>query len=75
MGDFGQLGRLLIGLGAVLLIFGLALVAFARLAPGGRLTGDLTFTRGPVTCLVPLATSLILSIVLTVLLNLFLRRR
>ena len=75
MGDLGQLGRLLIGGGAALLILGLALVAVARLAPGGRLPGDLTFTRGPVTCFVPLATSLLLSLLLTILLNLFLRRR
>lgn len=73
-GGFGQLGRVLLVGGAVLLILGAALIALARLVPGGRLPGDLVVSRGPVTCLLPLATSILLSLLLTILLNLWLRR-
>jgi hypothetical protein len=64
MGDLGQLGRVILIGGAILVAVGLVLVALARLLPGGR----------PVTCFVPLATSLLLSVLLTILLNLWARR-
>lgn len=74
VGDLGQFGRLLLVGGAILLLIGLAFVALGRVLPGGRLPGDITVTRGPVSCFIPLATSLLLSIVLTILLNLWTRR-
>jgi len=74
MGDLGQLGRVILIGGATLVVVGLVLVALARLVPGGRLPGDFVLTRGPVTCFVPLATSLLLSLLLTILLNLWARR-
>jgi hypothetical protein len=74
MGDLGQLGRLILIGGVALVLVGLVLVALARVLPGGRLPGDLVLTRGPVTCFVPLATSLLLSLLLTILLNLWARR-
>ena len=74
MGDLGQLARALIFGGAALLAVGLLLLVLARVLPGGRLPGDFTMNRGPVTCFVPLATSLLLSVLLTILLNLWARR-
>ena len=74
MGDLGQLGRVILIGGVALVVVGLGLVALGRLVPGGRLPGDLVLTRGPVTCFVPLATSLLLSVLLTILLNLWARR-
>jgi hypothetical protein len=72
--DLGQLGRVLVVGGAALLVCGLLLLGLARVLPGGRLPGDIAISRGPVTCLIPLATSLLLSIILTILLNLWTRR-
>jgi hypothetical protein len=40
----------------------------------GRLPGDIMVRRGPVTFYFPLVTSIVVSIVLTILLNLFWRR-
>jgi hypothetical protein len=40
----------------------------------GRLPGDLVFERGPVTVFIPIVSSLVISILLTVLLNLISRR-
>jgi hypothetical protein len=42
-------------------------------APIGRLPGDFTWRRGPVTVYVPLATSIIISVVLTIVLALLRR--
>lgn len=74
MSDLGQFGRLLLGIGGVLVLVGILFIAIGRLAPGGRLPGDFIVTRGPVSCLFPLAASLLLSILLTLLLNLWTRR-
>lgn len=74
MGDLGQLGRLLLFGGGVFVVLGGLLLLLGRVAPGGRLPGDFTVTRGPVTCFLPLATSILLSLLLTILLNLWLRR-
>jgi hypothetical protein len=65
------MGRLLIVLGLVLVGVGVLMTAGV---PIGRLPGDLTIRRGNFTLYFPLATSIIASIVLT-LLMLFLSRR
>lgn len=74
MDGLTQLGRLLLLGGGTLVLLGAVLLLLGRVVPGGRLPGDITIERGPVSCFIPLATSLLLSIVLTILLNLWLRR-
>ena len=64
-----QLGRMLLAAGLVLAALG---VVF--LAGGGRLPGDLSFGRGRARVYIPLATCLLVSVVATILLNLFSRR-
>lgn len=63
-----ELGRLLIVLGAVLIVAGLAITAF------GRLPGDLVWRRGNVSFYFPLMTSIVLSLLLTLLMWIFFRR-
>ncbi|HEY8201491.1 MAG TPA: DUF2905 family protein [Actinomycetota bacterium] len=60
-------------LGLVLLVAGLVLMLLGRLGLTS-LPGDLSFRRGRFAVYIPLGLSLLLSIVLTVVLNLFLRR-
>lgn len=67
-------------LAKLLILFGLGIAAMggilwlvSRLPGVGRLPGDFVFTTGNVTCMIPLATSILLSIILTVLLNLIFR--
>ena len=67
------LGRMLVALGVVLVIAGL-IFEFAPALRPGRLPGDLSFSSGNVRVYVPLGTSLVLSIVLTLVLW-FLSRR
>jgi hypothetical protein len=68
------LGRLLIVLGLVIVLAGIVLLVAGRVPGVGRLPGDLVVRRGPVTFYFPLATSIVLSVLLTILLNLFWRR-
>jgi hypothetical protein len=68
------LARLLIIAGLIILITGIIIYLIGRLGISfGKLPGDLRFETGSLTCVFPLATSIILSIVLTVVLNLILR--
>ncbi|MFN8642065.1 MAG: DUF2905 domain-containing protein [Candidatus Binatia bacterium] len=69
----GELGRLLMIAGGILFAVGLLLALAGRLPWLGRLPGDILVQRGPVTFYFPLATSLILSLVLTLLFWLFRR--
>lgn len=69
----GELGRILIVFGIVLVLLGAVFLVSPRVPFLGRLPGDLLFRRGDTTVFVPLATSLILSLVISILLNLFWR--
>jgi len=69
-----NIARFLILAGIVLIVLGgLAYLAARANLPLGRLPGDIRIERGGLTCLIPLATSILLSVVLTVLLNLIAR--
>jgi Protein of unknown function (DUF2905) len=69
-----QLGKALLVLGAVLMLVGGVVLAAERLGLG-RLPGDLSWQGKHGSFHFPLMTSLIISVVLTVLLNLWLRNR
>ena len=68
------LGRLLIVFGLVIVLVGVVLLVADRIPGVGRLPGDLVVRRGPVAFYFPVATSIVLSVLLTILLNLFWRR-
>jgi len=68
------LARFLVILGLVLLISGGLLYLAARInLPLGRLPGDIRIEQGNFTCIFPLVTSILLSVGLTLLLNLVFR--
>ena len=64
-------GRIVLVFGVLLVVIGGALMLFGRF----HLPGDFTFRSGSVTVYIPLATSIILSIVATIVLNLVFRQR
>ena len=68
------LGRLLLILGLVVAGLGGLLLLAGQVPWLGRLPGDLSFGRGNVQVYIPLATSLLVSLVLTLVLNLLARR-
>ena len=69
-----QLGRALIVMGVLIAVVGVALVLGGKLGLG-RLPGDIVVERKSFTFSFPLVTSIVVSVVLTVLANLLLRRR
>ena len=68
-----ELGRVLVAIGIVLVVVGGLAIAGIRL-PFGRLPGDIAITGERGGLFIPLGSMLIISIVLTLLFNLFLRR-
>ena len=78
MPELGRLGKFLIGFGVVMIILGgifLLLGSLSGKVPWiGRLPGDIYIQRGNWSFYFPLATSILLSIVLTLILSLFFRR-
>ena len=72
------LGKMLLGFGAVMVLLGVVLLVAGnfsgRLPWLGRLPGDIHIQRGNWSLYFPLATCLVVSIVLTLLFSLFGRR-
>ncbi|MBI2554062.1 MAG: DUF2905 domain-containing protein [Candidatus Rokubacteria bacterium] len=74
----GGVGKLLIGFGVVMLILGGIFLLLGNLSGKvpwiGRLPGDIYIERGSWRFYFPLATSILVSIVLTLIFSLFTRR-
>jgi hypothetical protein len=66
-----EAGRLIALLGILLLVIGGMMMLFGRV----NLPGDFVWRRGNLTIVFPLATSILASVVLTIVLNLLLRAR
>lgn len=74
MPDLSFIGRFVLILGVILVALG-GLIWLAGRAgiPLGSLPGDFRFERRGTTCFIPIASSVILSIIVTVILNLIAR--
>jgi hypothetical protein len=70
----GDLGKLLVVFGVLIVVAGLVLMLVGRVPFLGRLPGDIHVQRGNWTFYFPLATSLLVSVVLSLLLYVFGRR-
>jgi len=69
-----SLARGLILLGFIMMVVGGTIYLMTRLGvPLGQLPGDIRIQGENVSCLIPLATSILFSIILTLLLNLVIR--
>ncbi|HUO59726.1 MAG TPA: DUF2905 domain-containing protein [Candidatus Acidoferrales bacterium] len=61
-----DLGRILVGLGALLLVAGVVVLAFGRLnIPLGRLPGDVTWRGKNTVVYFPIVTCIVVSVVLS----------
>jgi hypothetical protein len=69
-----EIGRVLLVFGLILAAVGLVLLFADKIPFLGRLPGDILVKRKNFTIYFPLATMILLSIVLTVILNVFFRR-
>lgn len=78
MSLLGGLGKFFIGFGVVMIILGGTLLLLGTLSGKlpwiGRLPGDIYVQRGNWTFYFPVTTSILLSVILTLILSLFLRR-
>lgn len=77
MGDLSVLGRVLVVVGVVFVVVGLTFILVPRppfLDQLGRLPGDLVIRRGNATMYVPIVTSILASVLLTLILAVVLRR-
>ena len=68
--EVAQFGRVLVLIGGLILAFGVVLVFADRVPFIGRLPGDITLRGDGWTVYAPLATSIVLSVLLTVTLSL-----
>ena len=69
--EFGDLGKVLIILGAVIVGIGVLLVVGDKIPWVGRLPGDIIIRKEKITFYFPIVTCLILSILLTIIFSLF----
>ncbi len=74
MDGFSGLGKAMVVLGLIIVIVGVGLMFIDKIPFIGRLPGDLKFQLKNVTVHAPIVTCLVFSVILTVLLNLFIRR-
>jgi uncharacterized membrane protein YidH (DUF202 family) len=68
---FGALGKMLILLGVFIILIGLLLLIGEKIPWIGRLPGDIIIRKKNFTFYFPLATSILISIILTLLFTLF----
>ncbi|MDN5365325.1 MAG: hypothetical protein PWP44_528 [Thermacetogenium sp.] len=68
------LAKALMMIGGLLLLSGGILYLLGRISPIGRLPGDILYQKGNFTFYFPIVTCLLLSLILTLLLNLLFRR-
>jgi Zn-dependent protease with chaperone function len=69
-----EFGRLIIILGIVLILLGLGMSFFGKIPFVGKLPGDIFIKRENFSFYFPIATSIILSIILTLILNFISRK-
>lgn len=74
MPDLNALAKTFILLGVFLITFGAILLGAGKFPFLGRMPGDIFWQKGNFTLYFPLATSILLSLILTILLNLLFRR-
>ncbi|HIT03168.1 MAG TPA: DUF2905 domain-containing protein [Candidatus Caccocola faecipullorum] len=69
-----QLGKALIGMGLLLVAIGVVLVLAGKLnIPFGKLPGDITYQKKNLTVFAPFGTMLVVSVVLSIIFNIFSR--
>ena len=69
-----QIGKMLIAAGLLLAALGVCLIAAGKLnIPFGKLPGDITYHKKNLTVFAPFGTMLVVSVILTLILNIFSR--
>ena len=74
MSPFSYAGRLFLVVGIILIVVGVIFMVSDRFLPLGRLPGDIAWSRKGVSFFLPITTCILLSIILTIILNIIFRR-
>lgn len=69
--DLASLGKIIVTFALILFVIGGAFYLLGKIAGVGRLPGDIYIKRGNFAFYFPLGASIVISILLTILLNLF----
>jgi len=70
-----DIGKLLIFFGIILILLGLVFTFAGKITHLGRLPGDIAIHKKGLDIYFPLATSLIISLLLTIIINIFFRHK
>ena len=70
--SFDQIGKLLIFVGISVVVVGVIMLFLGRTSLG-RLPGDVTISTDNFTCFIPIASMILISLLLTIILNIVLR--
>ena len=73
MPDLNNIGKIFILFGGILLLIGIFFLFIGKIPHFGKFPGDIYIKKGNFTFYFPLVTSLILSVIITFVLNLILR--
>ena len=74
MGSLYAMGKLILGCGVMLILVGGLLMLAGKFTSLGRLPGDILVQRGNFTFYFPLATMVLVSLLMTIVVNLLFRR-
>ncbi|MCK4397061.1 DUF2905 domain-containing protein [candidate division WOR-3 bacterium] len=74
MNNLGSLGKILISIGIFFLFTGFLFLLFKRVPFFGKLPGDIYIHKKQFTFFFPLTSSILISLILTIILNLFFRK-
>ena len=70
----GDLGRVIVGLGVLLVVLGAAMMLVGKVPWIGHLPGDIHIERERFSLYVPIVTCLVVSVIATIVVNLVFRR-
>ncbi len=73
MSAFSGVGKLLLLAGVFLILFGLLFIFWERIPYLGKLPGDFVIQRGSFRVFIPIVTCVIISVILTIVVNIVLR--
>jgi hypothetical protein len=73
--EIQSLGKIILVMGIFLVVFGSLIILSPKIPFIGRLPGDILIKRDNFTVFFPLASSIIISLIITIILNLLLGRR
>lgn len=74
MSEFNSLGKILIFLGIIILLMGLVIVLLDKIPFLGKLPGDIYIKKDKFSFFLPITTSIIISIILSIFFNLLSRK-